>query len=278
MARFDLAPYRPIALDDLVRVGRDHDGGYVVSRRSIGAARALVGLGINDDWSFEEDFARANPRARVVGVDGSVSPAHFWRLARPHLVRVLGGLRRARRSIVLESWHVAKPNLVLAGAMRRFFGGRRRHFVPLYFAPTDAPTAVSWPTLARRYDLLAPGGGADVFLKMDIEGAEYETLGSVLPYADRLAGAVIEFHSLDRDWDRFVALMDALLGPLAVAHLHGNNCQPVIPGTATPKVLEVSFVNRCLLTGPAVPSAAEYPLPGLDMRCTTELPEHVLSI
>jgi hypothetical protein len=278
MARFDLAPYRPIALDDLVRVGRDHDGGYVVSRRSVDAARALVGLGISDDWSFEEAFARSNPGVRVVGVDGSVSPGVFRRRALAHLTGAAGWLLRARRQRLRDEWGAAQREFGIARDMARFFDGRRRHFVPRYFAPTDAPTAVSWPTLARRYDLLAPGGGTDVFLKMDIEGAEYETLDGVLPYADRLAGVVVEFHDLDREWDRFVALMDALLGPLAVAHLHGNNCDAVIPGTATPKVVEVSFVNRRLLTAPAVPSTATYPLPGLDMRCSTEQPEHVLAI
>lgn len=278
MTRFDLAPHRPVALDDLVRIGRDHDGGYVVSRRTIDAARVLVGLGINDDWSFEEAFARANPGVRVVGVDGSVSPGGFRRLARPHLVRAAGWLFRARRGFMLREWRAAQQHLGTARAMTRFFDGRRHHFVPRYFEPADGPASVSWATLGRQYDLFPADGGCDVFLKMDIEGAEYRTLDGVLPYADRIAGAVVEFHALDREWDRFVALMDALQGSLAVAHMHGNNYEPVVAGTATPRVLEISFVNRRLVRGPLVPSTAAYPTPGLDMRCSTNEPEHVLAI
>ena len=41
---------------DLVRIGRDNDGGYLVSKSDIEKSDCLIGLGINDDWSFEEDF------------------------------------------------------------------------------------------------------------------------------------------------------------------------------------------------------------------------------
>ena len=41
---------------DLIRIGRDYDGGYLVSKSDIEKTDELIGLGINDDWSFEEDF------------------------------------------------------------------------------------------------------------------------------------------------------------------------------------------------------------------------------
>ena len=41
---------------DLIRIGRDYDGGYLVSKSDIEKTDVLIGLGINDDWSFEEDF------------------------------------------------------------------------------------------------------------------------------------------------------------------------------------------------------------------------------
>ena len=44
--------------NDLVRIGRDHDGGYLVSKIDIDDSEILVGLGISDDWSFESDFLR----------------------------------------------------------------------------------------------------------------------------------------------------------------------------------------------------------------------------
>lgn len=277
MPRFDLAPYRPVALDDLVRVGRDFDGGYVISRRSLDAARVLVGLGINDDWSFEAAFARANPAVRVVGVDGSVSAAVFRRRARRHVAGAARGLARARRGVVLREWRAARAHLDLARSLAAFFDGRPHHFVPRYFEAADSPTGVSWASLGARHGF-AGAGGCDVFLKMDIEGGEYATLAGVLRDADRVAGAAVEFHEIGREWDRFAALMAAMDGPFAVAHLHGNNCAPLVPGSATPSVLEVSFVNRRLLAGPALPSARGYPAPGLDMPNEPALADYPLPL
>ena len=43
---------------DLIRVGRDNDGGYLVEKKSLANSQSLISLGINDDWSFEEDFLK----------------------------------------------------------------------------------------------------------------------------------------------------------------------------------------------------------------------------
>ena len=45
---------------DLVRIGRDYDGGYLVSQSDIEKSELLLGLGICDDWSFEKDFTLLN--------------------------------------------------------------------------------------------------------------------------------------------------------------------------------------------------------------------------
>jgi hypothetical protein len=52
----------PITLDfqpahDLLRLGRDYDGGYLVSSADVIQTEMLISLGINDDWSFEEKFS-----------------------------------------------------------------------------------------------------------------------------------------------------------------------------------------------------------------------------
>ena len=48
--------YQPAS--DLVRIGRDHDGGYLVSASDIENSQLLISLGVNDDWSFEEQFKK----------------------------------------------------------------------------------------------------------------------------------------------------------------------------------------------------------------------------
>lgn len=45
---------------NLIRVGRKNDGGYLVDADDIKRSKALVSFGINDDWSFEQDFVSMN--------------------------------------------------------------------------------------------------------------------------------------------------------------------------------------------------------------------------
>ena len=55
-----LGPYRPMKFDDLIRVGKSFDGGYVMPSRALEASRSVLSLGVNDDWSFEEEIGRAH--------------------------------------------------------------------------------------------------------------------------------------------------------------------------------------------------------------------------
>ena len=41
---------------DLIRLGKDFDGGYLVGENSVRGADYLISFGINEDWSFEKDF------------------------------------------------------------------------------------------------------------------------------------------------------------------------------------------------------------------------------
>lgn len=275
--RFHLAPFRPVALDDLVRVGRAFDGGYVISRRSLQAARVLVGLGINGDWSFESDFVAANPAVRVVGVDGSVSANVFrrWsagRAARGALAAARGDLAAARRGV-----REAAEHLQLSRELPRFFDGERHRFVQRFITDTDGPSSLTWRALVAEHLPPAPTDGRpDVFVKMDIEGSEYRVLPDLLADGARITGMAIEFHDCDLLWERFEEFMAAASAHFHVAHLHGNNYVPLIAGTRTPRVLELSLVNRRLVEGAPAPSAAAFPLAGLDAPNDPARPDYPL--
>jgi len=48
--------FKPDGLYDLVRLGKNNDGGYLVCKNSIEVSDCLISFGISDDFSFEEDF------------------------------------------------------------------------------------------------------------------------------------------------------------------------------------------------------------------------------
>ena len=78
---------------DLIRLGKDFDGGYLVSETDVERASVLISLGVFDDWSFETDFLKINNVA-VYAYDASVNLTFFakrflksfYRLDRPDIL------------------------------------------------------------------------------------------------------------------------------------------------------------------------------------------------
>ena len=78
-------------------------------------------------------------------------------------------------------------------------------------------------------------------------------------------GLVVEFHDLDILWPTFVDSMQKLKSAFEITHIHGNNFGGLIPNSEVPKVLEISFLKRSLLSE-ARPKSTDvsYPIPQLD--------------
>ena len=50
---FSSKEFKPKYLYDLLRIGKNNDGGYLVESNSIQTAKSLISFGIGYDWSFE---------------------------------------------------------------------------------------------------------------------------------------------------------------------------------------------------------------------------------
>jgi len=251
---------QPVRVDGLVRVGRDFDGGYVLPRHVIEASAALLSLGVNDDWSFEEGALAINPALRVTCVDGTTGMGRILRKTGAKAIDMIGHLLSLQlRKVARDISYLAKPL-----AFRRFFA--RHELLPLMVAASGAPGTITLPQLMAR----VTGGRADcaVLVKIDIEGAEYQALAGSMQCLENATGLLIEFHGLDRHWEEFEACMAALGKTFHVAHIHGNNFDGCIEHTRVPITLELTLVNRRLVQGPALPETAPYPRAGLDMPNT----------
>jgi hypothetical protein len=260
-----LRAYRPHPGTDLIRVGNAFDGGYVLPRAAVTATQAVLSLGVEADWSFEEAMLAHNPGITLTCVDGTTGPdvirARVRRDLRRALVRLRGG--KVLRMLRLLNRHEE---------FKVFFA--RHDFLKLMVAPE------SGPGLATVDELLARVRGADpqrwVLLKMDIEGAEYEVLPAVADRLQRVTALAIEFHQLDRNWGRFEAIMAALAPTFYVAHIHGNNNDKTVPGTQVPLTIEITLMNRALVGQLPPPATAGYPLAGLDAPNQPRRPDMVL--
>ena len=61
--------FKPKKNYSLHRVGKNYDGGYLVSKETILKSDTLLSLGINDDWSFEKHFKKINSEAKIFCYD-----------------------------------------------------------------------------------------------------------------------------------------------------------------------------------------------------------------
>jgi len=75
--------FQPFRCNDLVRLGKNHDGGYLINRQDIAKTQHLLSFGIGTDTSFEQDFVDVNPCA-VDAWDASVDATDFFVGNRTH--------------------------------------------------------------------------------------------------------------------------------------------------------------------------------------------------
>lgn len=260
---------RPHAAGPLIRVGRAEDGGYVVPAAAVEKTTLLLGIGINDDWSFEEDFEAKNPAVRVVGVDGT---AGLRLLVRKAAGRALQGLG----SLLTLQFRKAARKLGYASKIPRFRRFFRRHtFLRLMLTPRAEPGGITLGQLMKRFRGQS-SGNPDVFLKMDIEGGEFDVLRSAAPLLDAVHCLTVEFHALDNHWQDLRDIAATLDGDFLVAHVHGNNYAPLIAGTSVPSVLEITWLRRSMTPPDPQPAPGPWPLPGLDRPCNPKAADYPL--
>ena len=201
---------------DLVRIGRDYDGGYLVSQSDIEKSELLLGLGICDDWSFEKDFTLLND-VEVVAYDASVNFRFWLKLV------ILQTIKNPFKFYAVRKFF----------SYRRFFRGKNRHikkFVGLNAIDNAHCTFV---------DVLNETSCKNIFLKIDIEGSEYRFLHEIAANADRVAGMVIEFHDVDINLKKIENFIDQF--SLNLVHVHANNYAPIRADDDLPVVLELTF-------------------------------------
>lgn len=121
----------------------------------------------------------------------------------------------------------------------------------------------------------------DLFLKMDIEGWEWEVFDATPDdLLAKHAQIVCEFHDLSQFgsphfYFRAKRVIEKLHRLFAVTHVHANNCVPynLIANIPLPDVLEISFASRARYR--FEPSQETFPTP-LDAPCSPDKPDYIL--
>lgn len=256
----DLDWLKPTVVDDLVRLGSQYDGGYVIPKKLILDTEFLVSFGLSDDWTFEEDFIRANPDISIHAYDYTVSLQAFRRRYRKALLKILSGklsklpgFKRERR--ILKNYG-------------EFFRGRIQHFENRIHNRND----MSYDITIEQ--VLAKSQSNRVFVKMDIEGGEYRAIPDLMRHHERILGYAIEFHDTEPLRSVFKESVKQLQAHYQIVHVHPNNFGGIASDNL-PESLELTFVRNDYVAGTSKRSSLY--LEGLDAPCDYKRPDYALS-
>lgn len=276
---------KPKLVTDLVRIGnKENDGGYIISERQIGITKVLIGLGVNDDWSFEEEFKQKNKNLILHCYDFSVGSKVFMNGFISSVINVV-----SLSSYTKEAFNGRSPHTVLTKPFdklrtwlkfKSFFDPAKNNFFFQKGVSDQAYdqfiTAGEMFSNISAFDALPENS---VYIKMDIEESEYDVIDDLLSQKKKINGMTIEFHNLRHLWMDFTDVIEKIKEDFEVIHIHGNNCCGYIPGSDVPNLVELSFMKRNLMKYEEIsgPNNKSYPIEGLDKPNFSNKPDIKLS-
>jgi hypothetical protein len=260
---------RPIITDDQIRLGRNYDGGYVVNKKAIENA-SLISLGINDDWSFEEDYHKQNGN-KIFMYDGSINHRLFKKnfliaildiFSLKFLLKIL--LRRNCIKVIISKYQLYKS----------FIQFTAKENIDFYSSFVS-----NHPIFVRLNKIIKDNlkDNEKCFLKIDIEGHEYRIMDDILDNQDLISGMVIEFHDIDIMINVFTDFIKKLKDNFYITHIHANNNSSYSAIIESLIVYEISFINKNVINkSPKYFQTGIYNKNNLDFRNIRELDDYLI--
>ena len=201
---------KPFFVDnnDLVRLGSIDDGGYVVPIQTINSSNVLISFGISDNWEFEKDFVNKTS-AKLVAYDHSIDK-NFW-------------LSKFKKDLVkFIQFKIFKPKKIYKMFQFLdfilFFKIRKNN--KFYLKKIGkGQDCLSLNDIIKNYI----EDEKKLFLKIDIEGSEYDILEDIIFNKSKIQGMVIEFHDVSKNLDKIVNFTNKINTDLYLVHIHANN-------------------------------------------------------
>ena len=216
---------KPFFCKDLIRIGNNFDGGYVVSKSAIISSKYIISCGVGNQFSFEEDLLRYNS-FKFYLYDHTVNVTF-------HLKSIL---KYFRRFISLRLNYIILINSLLDFYNFLIFIKKKR----INFFSKEVCNKLGKSKISLNKIL---ADKEDVTLKIDIEGGEYKILDSIISNRNKLSTLIIEFHNIQQKKKEFIIFFKRLLKEFFIIHIHGNN-NSSINVYGIPDVLEVTAIKK----------------------------------
>ena len=239
---------RPYCADSKIRVGRVWDGGYVLENKSLDAFDISYTYGVGWEVSFEKDLHKRSKKPSRIFDPTMFDVGNIPTLAKKRL-RTL--FKFFAKVIV---WTLYLPIL------------KRRYQISFYNEGLGISKKYkydSFPNHLKRFG----DEEKKIFLKIDIEGGEYEVLKDekFLKALDNVVQIAIEFHDADTRLAELKSLVETLNKKFTIVHFHGNNYGGVFEfeGKQVPRAIELTFLNNAYLKNKQA-DFSPLPIPDMD--------------
>ncbi len=230
----------------LVRLGSIDDGGYVVPKSIFKEIDKLISYGISDNWDFEKDLT-FQAKCSVDAYDYSIN-RNFW------LKRFQNDFLKFLQLKIFKPKKIYKM-FIFVNFIYFFYFKKLNNFYLKKIG--NSKNEVSFFDTIKNYK-------GNIFLKIDIEGSEYEILSDLIKFSKtRLIGFVIEFHDVSINKKKIVNFINKINKNIKLIHIHGNNYS-IKSLTKDPEAIEMTFINAKYLPKKIIKNNKKYPIKNLD--------------
>ncbi len=212
--RFLKIDHSNLNLNHVIRIGAIRDGGYFVTKRLVEDCGFIISGGISYNVAFEKDFWDINRKAKLILIDGSFNI--FTYLARPFYWMLF------KRTFLMK----------IGGLIDMLYLKRKAIFLKKYLGSGGI-------SLKHIFDIYTHQKNG--YLKLDIEGSEYELLDEIISFRSKLNGVSIEFHDVPahiREINDFILKLGMCVIGFNINEVGGVNTQNM------PEVIELCFADE----------------------------------
>ena len=229
---------------NLIRVGPNTDGGYVIDKRVIKKVKTLISCGLNDDWEFEKEFLKINPNCKILAYDHTVNKKFWKNRFRKDLISFFLLKKLSLRKILNIFKYIDYIN---------FFKKNNKHYIKKVVLKSKNKKEISIKEILKNKK--------NILLKIDIEGDEYKVLKTIKKNFKEIYLLIIEFHNIHKNISKIKKFL--VKSKLKLIHIHGNNYSGTNKNK-DPNVIEMTMLNSKKFKILKNKSNFKYPIIGLD--------------
>ena len=236
-------PFKP-NINNLIRIGPKKDGGYVIDKRVIKKTKKIICCGLNDDWKFEKEFLKINPKCKIIAYDHTVHKEFWVKRFKKDLISLFL-FKKLRLEKILDVFRYID--------YLSFFKDGNKHLIKKVVNCERKKNEISIKNILKNQ--------SNLILKIDIEEDEYNILDEICRH--KFKCIVIEFSELKKNFykvQRFIRKLE-LLG-IYIIHIHANNFDKN-DKYDWPIHLEVTFANEIEIKK-SKKNNLQYPIKNLD--------------